>query len=222
MLSRETNFHRRTLFWPQFTQYCRIWWATLWERFLPNGLNGWTGLPWMKAITIDRLNICIFSFVSFSSVAVMLIPRGTPYRIFIDLGHHQIHQTGWRMYLSTKRTLLLLKLFVHQVRNCIMCAKVELGRRRPRRKKCAVGAELCEPRQNTISVSSSLPSCWRNDGLSRPFRPKIFKWSIQDQAGDYPGGLDNLCEKSERENDRFDIHSCLEKFQPWHTRRHWI
>jgi hypothetical protein len=32
----------------------------------------------MKAITIDSLNICIFSFVSFSSVAVMLIPRGTP------------------------------------------------------------------------------------------------------------------------------------------------
>jgi hypothetical protein len=32
----------------------------------------------MKVITIDSLNICIFSFVSFSSVAVMLIPRGTP------------------------------------------------------------------------------------------------------------------------------------------------
>jgi hypothetical protein len=34
----------------------------------------------MKAITIDSLNICMFSFVSFSSVAVMLIPRGTPSR----------------------------------------------------------------------------------------------------------------------------------------------
>jgi hypothetical protein len=33
----------------------------------------------MKAITIDSLNICIFSFVSFSSMAVMLIPRGTRY-----------------------------------------------------------------------------------------------------------------------------------------------
>jgi hypothetical protein len=33
----------------------------------------------MKAIPIDSLNICIFSFVSFSSVAVMLISRGTPY-----------------------------------------------------------------------------------------------------------------------------------------------
>jgi hypothetical protein len=38
----------------------------------------------MKAITIDSLNICIFSFVSFSSMAVMLISRGTPYAYVPD------------------------------------------------------------------------------------------------------------------------------------------
>jgi hypothetical protein len=33
----------------------------------------------MKVITMKNLNSCIFSFVSFSSTAVMLMPRGTPY-----------------------------------------------------------------------------------------------------------------------------------------------
>jgi hypothetical protein len=79
MLSRETDFHRRRLFWPQVTQHRRIWRATLWERFSPNGSNSWTWLTWMKAITIDSLNICIFSFVPFWSVAVMLMPHWTPY-----------------------------------------------------------------------------------------------------------------------------------------------
>jgi hypothetical protein len=35
-----------------------------------------------ESIIIDSLSICIFSFVSFSSVAVMLIPPGTPYTFF--------------------------------------------------------------------------------------------------------------------------------------------
>jgi hypothetical protein len=101
MLSRETNFHRRRLFWPQFTQDCRIWQATLWERFSPNRLNGWNWLPWMKAITIDSLNICIFSFVSFSSMVVMLIPRGTPY-IFegeVHIGRRKTEGSSGYSYL---------------------------------------------------------------------------------------------------------------------------
>jgi hypothetical protein len=115
MLSRETNFHRRRLFWPQFTQYCRIRRATLWERFSPNELNGWTGLPWMKAITINSLNICIFSFVSFSSVAVMLIPRGTP---SISLSR------GWSkspcgIYLSPPA--LKIQAFSHNMINYNIC-----------------------------------------------------------------------------------------------------
>jgi hypothetical protein len=75
-------------FWPRFNQFYLSPRPTFERRFSPNGLSGWTGLPWTKVINIDNLNNVIFNFVVFSSQAVVLRFRGTPDKtsMFLALG----------------------------------------------------------------------------------------------------------------------------------------